>query len=106
MMITTRNLKQPAKVEPQKLNIITTAIIPNAVPQPATVGDGFAKMISTHDEPKKFDAQAVIDNLTIDPKEFKVPVPGVVEPIPASEPAPAPAPKAKRKPAARKKRAK
>ena len=50
--------------------------------------------------------KVTIDNLTIDPKEFKVPVPGVVEPIPASEPAPAPAPKAKRKPAARKKRAK
>jgi hypothetical protein len=53
MMITTRNLKQPAAVEPKKLNIITTAIIPN-VPKdaPAPVGDGFAKMITTHDEPK------------------------------------------------------
>jgi hypothetical protein len=52
MIITTHNLKSQAKVEPQKLNQITTASIPNAVPQPAPVGDGFAKMITTHDEPK------------------------------------------------------
>jgi hypothetical protein len=74
MMITTRNLKSPATVEPQKLNIITTAIIPNATPQPAPVGDGFAKMITTHDDPKKFDAAAVIDKLTIDMGRDKVDV--------------------------------
>jgi hypothetical protein len=52
-MITTNDLKEPAKVEPEKLNVITTAIIPNAEPRPEPKGDGFTKMITTHDEPKK-----------------------------------------------------
>lgn len=46
-ILTTHNLKAAPKVDPQPLNQITTAIIPNAVPQPAPVGDGFAKLITT-----------------------------------------------------------
>jgi hypothetical protein len=60
MMITTRDLKQPAKVEPKKLNHITTAIVPDAAPQPAPKGDGFAKLITTHDEPKPIKAGDVV----------------------------------------------
>lgn len=52
MIITTHNLKPVAPIAPKPLNIITTAIIPNAPKDaPAPVGDGFAKMITTHDEP-------------------------------------------------------
>ena len=46
-IITTNDQKPVAPVEPQKLNVITTAIIPNVVPQPEPVGDGFSKMITT-----------------------------------------------------------
>jgi hypothetical protein len=52
MIITTGQLKEQPTGEPQKLGIITTAIIPNAEHQPAPKGDGFKKMITTHDEPK------------------------------------------------------
>jgi len=56
-MITTNDQKPSPKVEPRKLNHITTAIIPEVKePEggwPTPKGDGFAKMITTHDEPKK-----------------------------------------------------
>jgi hypothetical protein len=52
--LTTNDLKPTAPVEPEKLNQITTAIIPERTkdPAPEAKGDGFAKMITTHDEPK------------------------------------------------------
>jgi hypothetical protein len=55
-VLTTNTLPEPAKVEPVKLNQITSAIIPEAVPKPEgwqPKGDGFKKMITTHDEPKE-----------------------------------------------------
>lgn len=52
-MITTNDLKEPEKVEPKKLNVITTAVLPKDEPRPEPKGDGFKKMITTHDEPKK-----------------------------------------------------
>jgi hypothetical protein len=55
LFLTTNDLPEPAKVEPEKLNHITTAIIPDAVPQPEPKGDGFKKMITTHDESPDFD---------------------------------------------------
>lgn len=67
-MITTKDLKEPARVEPEKLNHITTGSQPYDAPRPEVKGDGFSKMITTHDEPKPEGS-----------------VPGVVEPIPASE---------------------
>lgn len=52
MMITTNDLKEPEKVEPKKLNQVTTAALPKDEPRPEPKGDGFKKMITTHDEPK------------------------------------------------------
>jgi len=52
-MITTNDTKPTGAVEPKKLRQITTAIIPNAPKDaPAPKGSGFAKMITTHDEPR------------------------------------------------------
>jgi hypothetical protein len=91
-ILTTHNLKQPAPVEPVKLNVITTSIIPEAPKvAPPIVGADLTKMITTHDEPpaapgtdftrdvddmgkdkvevkvgEPFDAKRAIDNLTID----------------------------------------
>jgi hypothetical protein len=85
-ILTTHNLKSPAPVEPQKLNQITTSIIPEAPKDaPPIVGADLTKMITTHDEPPKPPVQV----------PAKVPTPMPVAP------APAPVPKAKRKPAAK-----
>lgn len=53
-IITTNDQKPVGPVEPKKLNQITTAIIPERAKEPAPEpkGDGFDKMITTHDEPK------------------------------------------------------
>ena len=48
-LVTTNEQKPTGQVEPQKLNIITSAIIPNAVPQPEPKGTDLSKMITTHD---------------------------------------------------------
>jgi hypothetical protein len=116
MMITTRNLKEPKAEEPKKLKTITTAIIPNAAPQPAPVSDGFAKMITTHDEPgPKFRivieppdgkpltgaARWIDDQFKADLQKAKVVEVKVGEPIDQVPSAPAaevaPKPKAKKK---------
>lgn len=100
-ILTTHNLKQAAKVEPTPLNHITTAIIPNAVPQPAPVGDGFAKMITTHDEPPAApgtDFKRDVDDMSRDKVDAsriapESPRTGVSTPPPP--PTPVKAPKAK-----------
>jgi len=53
-MITTNGYKPKEIIEPKKLGTITTAIIQerSKEPAPEPKGDGFAKMITTHDEPK------------------------------------------------------
>lgn len=51
-MITTRDLEEPKREAPKRLNIITTSIIKAAVPRPEPKGNGFAGMITTHDAPK------------------------------------------------------
>ena len=51
-MITTRDLDEPKREAPKRLNIITTSIIKQAAPRPEPKGDGLANMITTHDEPK------------------------------------------------------
>lgn len=48
-LITSNDQKPTGQGEPQKLNIITSAIIPNAVPQPEPKGTDLSKMITTHD---------------------------------------------------------
>jgi hypothetical protein len=109
--ITSSDVQIPVPQARKRLPAITSnKVEPKSAPMPE---DGKRKgpkgpMITTHDEPKKFDARAVIDNMTIDlktPAIVEESVPGLVEPIPASEPEPATVPKAKRKPAARKKKA-
>jgi len=53
-VITTNEQKPTGPLEPQKLKIITTAIIPDAPKvAPPIVGTDLSKMITTHDEPKK-----------------------------------------------------
>jgi len=52
-VITTNEQKPTGPIEPQKLKIITTAIIPDAPKiAPPIVGTDLSKMITTHDEPK------------------------------------------------------
>jgi len=53
-ILTTNGQKPTGPVNPKPLNHITTAIIPERAKEPAPEpkGDGFAKMITTHDEPK------------------------------------------------------
>jgi hypothetical protein len=48
-LITTNDQKPTGQGEAQKLNIITTGIIPNAVPQPESKGTDLSKMLTTHD---------------------------------------------------------
>jgi len=52
-VLTTNEQKSTGPVEPQKLTVITTAIIPDAPKiAPPIVGTDLSKMITTHDEPK------------------------------------------------------
>ena len=63
---TTNEQKPTGPVEPHKLNVITTAIIPEKTkPDAEPVGMDLSKMITTHDEPKPFDAEAVADRVTL-----------------------------------------
>jgi len=48
-LVTTNDQEPTGLVEPQKVNIITSAIIPNAVPQPEPKGTDLSRMITTHD---------------------------------------------------------
>jgi hypothetical protein len=49
-MITTNDHINPAKVEPRKLGIVTTAQQPMPEPEPITRGSDLSKMLTTHDE--------------------------------------------------------
>jgi hypothetical protein len=49
-VITTNAHINPAKVEPKKLGIVTTAQLPTPEPEPITRGSDLSKMITTHDE--------------------------------------------------------
>jgi hypothetical protein len=93
-ILTTRNLKSPAKVESQKLSHITTAIIPNAAPQPEPVASDPSRMITTHDDPVKV-ADSMFEALGFK-RADRVDV-KVDEPIDVAPPV-APAPKAAAKP--------
>ncbi len=48
-LVTTNEQKPTGQGESQKLNIITSAIIPEAKPQPEPKGTDLSKMITTHD---------------------------------------------------------
>lgn len=73
LIITTNDQKSTGPIEPQKLNIITSAIIPNAAPQPEPKGTDLSKMITTHDlEDKvevKLDEPILLDESEPEPKK-------------------------------------
>lgn len=52
LILSTNEQKSQPAVEPKKLNIITSAIIPNAQPQPEPKPVDLSKMITTQDEDK------------------------------------------------------
>ena len=69
---------QPVAV-PRKLNIITSAIIPNAKPQPEPKGTDLSKMITTHD----IGDEVILREVPRDRVEVKI---GELIPLDESEP--------------------